>query len=955
VRKNHNCVYAPDFETVARINAKLSQIGNLEADGRPILGLPSRDLLEIVLETAEHAHLIPAHIWTPWFSMFGSRSGYDSVQECFRDLAGHIFALETGLSSDPEMNWRLSMLDKYTLVSNSDAHSPQKLGREANLFDTERSYYALFDALKTRKGFLGTYEFFPEEGKYHLDGHRKCEVCFEPEESLRHKNRCPKCGQPLTIGVLHRVADLSDRQQPQKPEGAADFHYIIPLPEILAEVKNASASGKVVGQAFQQAVSSFGNEFTLLKHAPIEDIGKRSGALMAEAIRRMRTGQVNPQAGYDGEYGVINIFRKGEIASLTGQMHFFGPAEAASPGKRQSKETKTEKQIAPEVRTEGSDPSFLNAAQQAACEATGAVLVTAGPGTGKTKTLIGWIAHCIGQRHARPQEVLAVTFTNKAADEMQERLATLLGDACRGITVGTFHALCLTMLQERYPGIRQVYDDQSREILLGMCFPGMEEKEIKALGLRLKNHFEQNGQADEAFSSTAAAYQELAMQQGGIDLSDIIGAVVRLWQAEPSWLSACRGRFQYIAVDELQDINPQQYAFLKLLAEGKNLFAIGDPDQSIYGFRGSDLQLFFRFSKDFQAREIPLQQNYRSPGFVLEAAQQVIRNNALRKITPLIPLRPGGGRIRHFVAADEYKEAAFIAEEIEKLAGGFHNLSSDDPLHREGRHGFADMAVLFRTRAVGRILLAACRQAGIPVRFGDASSLAEAYPFHLITDSIRLYLDAGDLVALDGLLTQGSHMDRKEKQAFMASHPEATRFTAIFGEAGETAFARQGAAGAVRFITEKWLSGEAMDDTGRLRLEAILDIAGTCGADLEQFLHQLQLGPYTDVARLKADAVSLLTFHASKGLEFPVVFIAGAEEGITPMLRKDASIEEERRLFYVALTRAKELLYISHAEQRKHFNEALAKTPSRFLEEIPASLLEDLQKKLPRPEQMRLF
>ncbi|GAB3417225.1 endonuclease Q family protein [Niabella aquatica] len=324
VRKNHNCVYAPDFETVARINAKLAQIGNLNADGRPILGLPSRDLLEIVLETSGDAHLIPAHIWTPWFSMFGSRSGYDSVQECFRDLSNHIFALETGLSSDPEMNWRLSILDKYTLVSNSDAHSPQKLGREANLFDTEQSYYALFDALKNKKGFLGTYEFFPEEGKYHLDGHRKCDVCFEPEESIRHKNICPKCGQPLTIGVLHRVNELSDREQPQKPEDAADFDYIIPLPEIIAEIKNVSASSKAVQQSFQQIISSFGNEFTLLKQAPVEDIEQKAGVVVAEAIRRMRTQQVNPQGGYDGEYGVIKIFKEGEPAHLTGQLHFFG-------------------------------------------------------------------------------------------------------------------------------------------------------------------------------------------------------------------------------------------------------------------------------------------------------------------------------------------------------------------------------------------------------------------------------------------------------------------------------------------------------------------------------------------------------------------------------------------------------------------------------------------------------
>ncbi|WP_367914763.1 endonuclease Q family protein [Leadbetterella sp. DM7] len=323
MRKSHNCVYAPDFETVARINAKLGRIGNLEADGRPTLSLSSRDLLEIVLETSDHAHLIPAHIWTPWFSMFGSRSGYDSVKECFRDLADHIFALETGLSSDPEMNWRLSMLDKYTLVSNSDAHSPQKLGREANLFDTERSYYALFEALKTQKGFLGTYEFFPEEGKYHMDGHRKCDVCFEPEESIRRKNICPKCGQPLTIGVLHRVTELSDRKQPQRPEGAAGFHYIIPLPEILSEIKNMSPSSKAVDQWFKQTISLFGNEFTLLRETPIEDIERKSGFVLAEAIRRMRAGEVSPQGGYDGKYGVVKIFKEGEPAQLTGQISLF--------------------------------------------------------------------------------------------------------------------------------------------------------------------------------------------------------------------------------------------------------------------------------------------------------------------------------------------------------------------------------------------------------------------------------------------------------------------------------------------------------------------------------------------------------------------------------------------------------------------------------------------------------
>lgn len=955
VRKNHNCVYAPDFETVARINAKLSQIGNLEADGRPILGLPSHDLLEIVLETSEQAHLIPAHIWTPWFSMFGSKSGYDSVKECFRDLAGHIFALETGLSSDPEMNWRLSMLDKYTLVSNSDAHSPQKLGREANLFDTERSYYALFDALKTKKGFLGTYEFFPEEGKYHMDGHRKCDVCMEPEESIRHKNICPKCGQPLTIGVLHRVTELSDRRQPQRPEGAANFHYIIPLPEILSEIKNASSSSKVVNRSFQQVISSFGNEFTLLKEVPVADIEKKAGVAVAEAIRRMRSQEVDPQGGYDGEYGVIKIFKEGELAALTGQMSFFGMGDNIQAASRKRKDTVIEKKDTVNGNKEEAKIASLNAAQAAACEAAGAVLVTAGPGTGKTKTLISWIAHCVQQRNARPQEILAVTFTNKAADEMKERLVAVLEDRSRGITLGTFHALCFALLQERYPDIDKVYDAESRGIILAMLFPNKDEKALKKLAEELEDLLEQNAsEGSGELKHAVNAYRQFTVQQGGIDLADIIGSVVRLWYSEPEWLEACRNRYQYIAVDELQDINPLQYEFLKLLGKDKNVFAIGDPDQSIYGFRGSDVQLFFRFSEDFQAKEIALQHNYRSSAFIVEAAGRVIRNNTLRKDIRLMATRPGNGKIHCFAAADEYKEAAFITAEIEKLVGGFHNLSGGE--HPDSHYGFADIAVLFRTRAVGRALLASLKQAGIPARFGDATAALDAYPFHLISDVIKLYLNKHDLIALDSVLTHGLKIDKAAKRVFLSQHTESDFFAVLFGEAGATAL-QKGAVEAVLFISEKFIPDNSLDDAGLLRKEAIMSLAKECGADLEQFLRKLLLDAYTDVARLKTDAVSLLTFHASKGLEFPVVFIAGAEEGITPVLRNDSNIEEERRLFYVALTRAKDALYITHAAQRKGFRETEQKTLSRFVKEMPASFLEAeaAPKKPVKVEQMKLF
>ena len=244
-RKVHNIVFAPSFEAVERLQARLERIGNIRSDGRPILGLDSRDLLEIVLETDPACHLIPAHIWTPWFSLLGSKSGFDSVAECFADLTPHIFALETGLSSDPPMNWRVSALDRYTLVSNSDAHSPEKLGREATLFDCELAYGALFDALLPTpahgrgargEGYLGTVEFFPEEGKYHFDGHRACGIVWDPPTTLAHSGICPVCGKAVTIGVMHRVEALADRPIGGRPARTHPFHSLIPLPEVLGEV-----------------------------------------------------------------------------------------------------------------------------------------------------------------------------------------------------------------------------------------------------------------------------------------------------------------------------------------------------------------------------------------------------------------------------------------------------------------------------------------------------------------------------------------------------------------------------------------------------------------------------------------------------------------------------------------------------------------------------------------------
>lgn len=312
VRKNHNLIYAPDINTAERINKKLSEYGDLSADGRPTVSLSSRDVLEIVLQTSDNAFLVPAHAWTPWFSTLGSRGGYDSIEECFRDLTPHIFAIETGLSADPAMNWQWSKLDDLTMMSSSDAHSLQNLGREVNIFDTELSYEAMFNAVKSKKGFSGTYEFFPEEGKYSFDGHRKCGISMSPELSKAANAICPVCKKQLTIGVMSRVNKLSDRPVAVQPANAAGFDYIIPLREILAELNGTSVNSVKVEKGYFDAIAFFGNEFALLKEAPVEDIRKYN-TMLGEAIQRMRSGKVKRMAGYDGVYGSITLFEKAEI------------------------------------------------------------------------------------------------------------------------------------------------------------------------------------------------------------------------------------------------------------------------------------------------------------------------------------------------------------------------------------------------------------------------------------------------------------------------------------------------------------------------------------------------------------------------------------------------------------------------------------------------------------------
>jgi DNA helicase-2/ATP-dependent DNA helicase PcrA len=312
-RKVHHLILAPGLKEADAIIARLSKIGNLKSDGRPILGLDSRNLLEITLEAGAGCMLIPAHIWTPWFSALGSKSGFDAIADCYGDLAPHVFAAETGLSSDPPMNWRVSSLDRYRLISNSDCHSPDKLGREATAFESDLDYFAIQKALETGAGYVGTVEFFPEMGKYHLDGHRHCGICLDPKQTKTYKGMCPVCGKAVTVGVMARVEELADRPEGVKPATGGTFQSFIPLRDMLGELFDCGAATGKVEKAWNVLTESVGPELFILGHAPLADLEKAGPKPLAEAIRRMRAGKVICEAGYDGEYGVVRLFKPEEL------------------------------------------------------------------------------------------------------------------------------------------------------------------------------------------------------------------------------------------------------------------------------------------------------------------------------------------------------------------------------------------------------------------------------------------------------------------------------------------------------------------------------------------------------------------------------------------------------------------------------------------------------------------
>ena len=971
VRKVHNLLYVPDFAAAARITARLAGIGNIESDGRPILGLDSRDLLEILLEQAAEGFLVPAHIWTPWFSLFGSRSGFDTIEECYGDLTDQIFALETGLSSDPDMNRLVSGLDRFTLVSNSDCHSPAKLGREANLLATGLDFFSLRDALREggRENFRGTVEFFPEEGKYHYDGHRTCGVCLDPHETRRLGLRCPVCGRPLTVGVHHRVMELADREEPRHHPDAPEVFSLIPLPEVLGELLGVGPASKEVMREYGRTIGRFGSEFDLLLRTPLDEISRQSPVL-GEAVARIRSGRVIRKPGYDGEFGIIRVFERGEVTALAGQGSLFGDGAP-----RRGRTKKVEKETLPPVRETSRGEACLaqsssagpNAGQEAAVRSDAPhILVAAGPGTGKTFTLVSRLARLLGEG-SDPAGIVVITFTRRAAGELRERLAAAVGAAAALLFIGTFHRFCLDRLREEVPGL-VVVGPESRERLLRRLFPGKSATERGHLADEIADCFHRDlgeeildakGEACLAptLTETVSLYREELARLGAVDLDGAVSALLRRLREDAGFLRRVRSMVAQLFVDEFQDLNAGQFELVRILAESAAVFAIGDPDQAIYGFRGSDPAHFYRFAELPACERLSLAANYRSCPAVIEAAGAVVARNSRRSGLSLVAAAPRTqGGIERSAAPTPAAEAEFIVRRIEELMEGVEHLSRATGRGGtgEGRgRSFGDFAVLYRIGRQGEEIAEALARRGIPYQ------VAGVTPFYL-SPSLRsayrfLQAAAGSEELADWLLLLGelqgigsATLDRLEEELPLTGDFFGLLSGVAITPAAEPVIAR------LRTELERFraeVAGNGIAGTLRQALaflgiapeaantRRLLELAGSFGTDLAPFARHLRRHAAETVYDERAEAVALMTLHSAKGLEFPVVFMAGMEEGLLPCtLWGDTDIEEERRLCYVGMTRARERLILTSSDVRPWAGPG-TRRPSRFLAEIPERLV----------------
>lgn len=952
VRKIHNLILLPSIEAAHQLSCKLETIGNIHSDGRPILGLDSRDLLEITIEICPNAIFIPAHIWTPHFSLFGAFSGFDKIEDCFEDLTPYIHAVETGLSSDPEMNWRLSALDHYQLISNSDAHSPSKLGREATLLQTELSYEGLEKAIQTGEGLYGTIEFFPEEGKYFLDGHRKCGLSLTPAKTKEFNGICPVCGKKITIGVFHRVEELADREEGFVLPNAKAFESLVPLPEVIASSMGCAVTNKKVNVTYEQMLKNLGAEFAILREIPLEDIKLCAGSFIEEGIRRLRTGKVERIAGFDGQYGIIQVLKKEEVQNVYGQVSLFDSMlfEQAAAAQEETIKSQDNTESYKDKANDDTDKKkkknkkiSLNPEQWEAVKAQEEIIcVIAGPGTGKTKTLIEKIASVISENQVPPGQVMAVTFTNKAASEMRERLEKRLKGkkAIQGIHIGTFHSLCYEILSKEEGEflVAGTYQTNliAKHIIEKRSLNISSKKLIQEIS-RYKNKLPLQNQWDEVlWNEVLEEYQYELGKLGIVDFDDLLEKTLKY----------CKEGYnnpKYLFVDEMQDLNEMQYELIKEWHKGgKSLFVIGDPDQSIYGFRGSSSKYFEQFAEDFKTvKKIRLKENYRSTPEIVHCGLSALK----KQKDSLKPLQKSGEQVHLITTNNSFEEAVFIAKEINRMTGGMDMLDVQT-VDREQKKlkSFDEIAVLYRTHQQARVLELCLKKESIPYKIVGRDDFLEEETVKAAISFFRFLIQPQDVLSLSLYLREIEGYTEENNQVCieLVKRIKIVKWTEKILASLEAELQKVGImqqwTEKIRYfypkikkerpqsLIEEWSQKNGLEEKEELRK---LECIAVFYKDMKAFLQNLQFGQEGDIERnaekqYDSGVVSLMTLHAAKGLEFPVVFLCGLKKGILPLeFGKEIDIEEERRLFYVGITRAKEELILLAGQE-----------PSVFLEEL---------------------
>jgi len=863
VRKLHHLFLIPDLPTAKKISKKLDSIGNIRSDGRPILGMDSSELLKIFLDINEDIIYIPAHIWTPHFSLFGAKSGFDTIEECFGDLEKYIYAVETGLSSDPPMNWLISQLDNRFLVSNSDAHSPENLGREANLFHASFSYNGILNALKNTNNddkILGTIEFYPEEGKYHWDGHRKCGIYLSPKEAKKYNNICPVCGKPLTMGVLHRVYELADKPENTKGPKAKPFHSIVTLKQIIADSINKNPKSKAVEKIYNNIIRANGNEFDILLNNDIDNL-KINEPIIKYAISKVRNNNIYIRPGFDGEYGIVSVFSPEEKKEILSNAIFIDQKIQTKKDKIKPNNNTTAN--APELQqlslniTPQNQTQILNKNQEKIINNKDKfVFIQAGPGTGKTFTIIKKLETL--KKELETNKILFVTFTDSAANEIKNRINI----SSHNLYIGTFHSISKRILQEIYNISINLITTQDQIFILQQL--GLKKGYNKFLIKIEQYKIDGSISVIDEEKLLIQKYINFLQQNNLYDFNDILLKFIEIHDSKKFLI-------KYLFVDEVQDCNKLQFNWIKKLTDNlQQLILIGDYYQSLYKFRGAEPETILKLDELFpKIKFLTLQISYRLPQNFINISSEIISKKTIN-----ISLKSSSDEKGDFYIIEHPNskiEKSFFIKELKKLIGTLDmNIGNT-----AGEYYPNDIAFIFRTNQKLKEYLTYFRQHNFPVKvFFDDTFLKNEKIIKI-------------LYALRAI-------ENKNNKFFEEIFYKISRTNINLMDSPENLLKK------INFICSS-LNISNDDD-----IELLIDILQNSD-DLNSTINELL--NHKRISNQKNN-INFLTVHSAKGLEFPVVIIPSLQKNYFPI--KNGDMDEEERLFYVALTRSSEKIYLSY-------------------------------------------